>query len=57
MTSKSATMTDDEVRQYREAVAALVAACVQRLRYYSLPDEAPPDAPETAREAGGHEHE
>ena len=30
-------MTEEQVRQYREAVAALVAASLQRLRDYPLP--------------------
>jgi hypothetical protein len=58
MTTDPAAMTDEQVRQYREAVAALVAACLQRLRAYPLPDEALPDTPEAPQEAGqeaGHE--
>jgi len=45
MTTDPAAMTDEQVRQYREAVAALVAECLQRLRAYPLPDEAAPDTP------------
>jgi hypothetical protein len=44
MTTDPAAMTDVQVKQYREAVAALVAACLQQLRAYPLPDEAGPDA-------------
>lgn len=36
-------MTDEQVRQYREAVAALVAASLQRLRDYQLPAAAEPE--------------
>jgi len=50
MTSDPAAMTDEQVKQYREAVAALVAACLQQLRAYPLPDEAEPDVSGTAHE-------
>jgi len=48
-------MTEEQIRQYREAVAALVATCVQQLRDYPLPDEAPLEVPEGFHEANGHE--
>jgi hypothetical protein len=35
-------MTDEEIRRYREAVAALVAASLQRLRDYPVPDDKSP---------------
>jgi hypothetical protein len=36
-------MTEEELRRYREAVAALVAASLQRLRDYLLPDDKSPE--------------
>ena len=34
---------DLKLRRYREAVAALVAACLQRLRDYRVPDDESPE--------------
>jgi hypothetical protein len=36
-------MTEAELRSYREAVAALVAASLQRVRDYQVPDDAQPE--------------
>jgi hypothetical protein len=47
MTSDPAAMTEEQVRRYREAVAALVAASLQKLREHRLPDTALP-APQGA---------
>jgi hypothetical protein len=50
MTTDPTAMTDEQVRQYRESVAALVAACLEQLRAYPLPDEAVPDTPRAGHE-------
>ena len=47
MTPDPTTMTDEQVKQYREAVAALVAASLQKLREHALPATALP-APQGA---------
>ena len=43
MKADPATMPEEELRRYRQAVAALVAASLQRLRDYPLPDERSPE--------------
>jgi hypothetical protein len=43
MTSDPAAMTDEQVQCYREAVAALIAASIQRLRNTPLPPAAEPE--------------
>ena len=50
MTADPAAMTDEQVQRYREAVAALVAASLQRLRDYPLPPAAEPEPPGVAHE-------
>ena len=50
MTSDPAAMTDEQVKQYREAVAALVAASLQKLREHPLPAAAPPAPQGTVHE-------
>jgi hypothetical protein len=50
MTSDPATMTEEQVQRYREAVAALVAASLQRLRNYPLPPAVEPAPPGVAHE-------
>jgi hypothetical protein len=45
-----AAITDEQVRQYREAVAALVAASLHRLRAYRLPAAAEPEPQGPAHE-------
>ena len=44
MTSDAVAMTEEQVQQYRQVVAALVATSLQRLRDYPLPatDDAEP---------------
>ena len=37
------TMTDQELRRYREAIAALIAAALKRIRDYRVPDHQPPE--------------
>ena len=41
MTSDPAAMTDEQVKRYREAVAALVAASLQKLRKHSVAGRPP----------------
>jgi hypothetical protein len=50
MTSDPATMTDEQVKRYREAVAELVAASLQKLREHPLPATALPAPQGTVHE-------
>ena len=42
MTSATAPMTPEDIDRYREAVEALIASCLTRIREYRLRDAADP---------------